>query len=104
MLPSPQHPEVNKLTCPKGLPWAPKVRERDIEMFLKPNCSRLIGYTLGSDRNIVVGPKPIDKSIKTLKQHKSSTYRLIAEVQAQTEEEYLAPPGWGEEGRVGRGS
>ncbi|XP_036309253.1 striatin-interacting protein 1 isoform X2 [Pipistrellus kuhlii] len=68
MPPPLQHPQTDRLTCPKGLPWAPKV----------------------SDTNTVVGlPRPIHESIKTLKQHK---YTSIAEVQAQMEEEFLRSP------------
>ncbi|MXQ79611.1 hypothetical protein E5288_WYG006894 [Bos mutus] len=90
MPPPLQHPQTDRLTCPKGLPWAPKVREKDIEMFLESSRSKFIGYTLGSDTNTVVGlPRPIHESIKTLKQHK---YTSIAEVQAQMEEEYLRSP------------
>ncbi|EPY73189.1 striatin-interacting protein 1 [Camelus ferus] len=100
MPPPLQHPQTERLTCPKGLPWAPKVREKDIEMFLESSRSKFIGYTLGrlntgpllfsSDTNTVVGlPRPIHESIKTLKQHK---YTSIAEVQAQMEEEYLRSP------------
>uniref|UniRef100_A0A8D0MI62 Striatin-interacting protein 1 n=1 Tax=Sus scrofa TaxID=9823 RepID=A0A8D0MI62_PIG len=69
MPPPLQHPQTDRLTCPKGLPWAPKVREKDIEMFLESSRSKFIGYTLGSDTNTVVGlPRPIHESIKTLKQ------------------------------------
>lgn len=90
MPPPLQHPQTDRLTCPKGLPWAPKVREKDIEMFLESSRSKFIGYTLGSDTDTVVGlPRPIHESIKTLKQHK---YTSIAEVQAQMEEEYLRSP------------
>ncbi|TKC46981.1 hypothetical protein EI555_009920, partial [Monodon monoceros] len=90
MPPPLQHPQTDRLTCPKGLPWAPKVREKDIEVFLESSRSKFIGYTLGSDTNTVVGlPRPIHESIKTLKQHK---YTSIAEVQAQMEEEYLRSP------------
>ncbi|XP_004689731.1 PREDICTED: striatin-interacting protein 1 [Condylura cristata] len=90
MPPPLQQPQTDRLTCPKGLPWAPKVREKDIEMFLESSRSKFIGYTLGSDTNTVVGlPRPIHESIKTLKQHK---YTSIAEVQAQMEEEYLRSP------------
>ncbi|XP_043732605.1 striatin-interacting protein 1 isoform X3 [Cervus elaphus] len=90
MPPPLQHPQTDRLTCPKGLPWAPKVREKDIEMFLESSRSKFIGYTLGSDTNTVVGlPRPIHESIKTLKQHK---YTSIAEVQAQMEEDYLRSP------------
>uniref|UniRef100_A0A8D1YS23 Striatin-interacting protein 1 n=1 Tax=Sus scrofa TaxID=9823 RepID=A0A8D1YS23_PIG len=69
MPPPLQHPQTDRLTCPKGLPWAPKVREKNIEMFLESSRSKFIGYTLGSDTNTVVGlPRPIHESIKTLKQ------------------------------------
>lgn len=47
MPPPLQHPQTDRLTCPKGLPWAPKVREKDIEMFLESSRSKFIGYTLG---------------------------------------------------------
>lgn len=40
---------------PKGLPWMPKITERDAELFNKPSCSKLIGYTLGNVRSTVVG-------------------------------------------------
>ncbi|KAH0618729.1 hypothetical protein JD844_018174 [Phrynosoma platyrhinos] len=90
MPPPIQHPPSDRLTCPKGLPWAPKVREKDIEMFLESSRSKFIGYTLGSDTNTVVGlPRPIHESIKTLKLHK---YTSIAEIQVQMEEEYLRSP------------
>ncbi|XP_027562056.1 striatin-interacting protein 1 [Neopelma chrysocephalum] len=68
MPPPTQHPPSERITCPKGLPWAPKVREKDIEMFLESSRSKFIGYTLGSDTNTVVGlPRPIHESIRTLK-------------------------------------
>ncbi|XP_066481566.1 striatin-interacting protein 1 isoform X2 [Tiliqua scincoides] len=90
MPPPVQHPPMDRLTCPKGLPWAPKVREKDIEMFLESSRSKFIGYTLGSDTNTVVGlPRPIHESIKTLKLHK---YTSIAEIQVQMEDEYLRSP------------
>uniref|UniRef100_A0A8C3VE50 Striatin interacting protein 1 n=1 Tax=Catharus ustulatus TaxID=91951 RepID=A0A8C3VE50_CATUS len=47
MPPPTQHPPSDRITCPKGLPWAPKVREKDIEMFLESSRSKFIGYTLG---------------------------------------------------------
>uniref|UniRef100_A0A8C3L770 Striatin interacting protein 1 n=1 Tax=Chrysolophus pictus TaxID=9089 RepID=A0A8C3L770_CHRPC len=90
MPPPTQHPPSDRITCPKGLPWAPKVREKDIEMFLESSRSKFIGYTLGSDTNTVVGlPRPIHESIRTLKQHK---YTSIAEVQVHMEDEYLRSP------------
>ncbi|NWJ12184.1 STRP1 protein, partial [Crypturellus undulatus] len=90
MPPPTQHPTSDRIACPKGLPWAPKVREKDIEMFLESSRSKFIGYTLGSDTNTVVGlPRPIHESIRTLKQHK---YTSIAEVQVHMEDEYLRSP------------
>ncbi|KFP36213.1 Striatin-interacting protein 1, partial [Chlamydotis macqueenii] len=98
MPPPIQQPPSDRITCPKGLPWAPKVREKDIEMFLESSRSKFIGYTLGrgvpaapaSDTNTVVGlPRPIHESIRTLKLHK---YTSIAEVQVHMEDEYLRSP------------
>ncbi|KAI5093843.1 striatin-interacting protein 1-like isoform X1 [Silurus meridionalis] len=84
------HPSSDRVSFPKGLPWAPKVREKDIENFLECSRSKFIGYTLGSDTDTVVGlPRPIHESIKTLKQHK---YISIAEVQISREEEYQKTP------------
>ncbi|XP_041052291.1 striatin-interacting protein 1 homolog isoform X1 [Carcharodon carcharias] len=91
VLPPPiPHPTTERLSLPKGLPWAPKVREKDIEMFLESSRSKFIGYTLGNDTDTVVGlPRPIHESIKTLKQHK---YISVSEIQMKKEEEYLKKP------------
>uniref|UniRef100_A0A8C7LB57 Striatin interacting protein 1 n=1 Tax=Oncorhynchus kisutch TaxID=8019 RepID=A0A8C7LB57_ONCKI len=63
------HPTSERVNFPKGLPWAPKVREKDIEHFLESSRSKFIGYTLGNDTDTVVGlPRPIHESIRTLKQ------------------------------------
>ncbi|XP_014022350.1 striatin-interacting protein 1 homolog isoform X3 [Salmo salar] len=63
------HPPSERVNFPKGLPWAPKVREKDIEHFLESSRSKFIGYTLGNDTDTVVGlPRPIHESIRTLKQ------------------------------------
>uniref|UniRef100_A0A7N6A483 Striatin interacting protein 1 n=1 Tax=Anabas testudineus TaxID=64144 RepID=A0A7N6A483_ANATE len=84
------HPPSERVSFPKGLPWAPKVREKDIENFLESSRSKFIGYTLGSDTDTVVGlPRPIHESIKTLKQHK---YVSIAEIQIAKEEEFQKTP------------
>ncbi|KAM3934336.1 striatin-interacting protein 1 [Leptodactylus fuscus] len=83
-------PPADRLAFPKGLPWAPKVREKDIEIFLESSRSKFIGYTLGSDTDTVVGlPRPIHESIRTLKLHK---YTSIAEVQIRLEEEFIRCP------------
>uniref|UniRef100_A0A8C6XAP6 Striatin interacting protein 2 n=1 Tax=Naja naja TaxID=35670 RepID=A0A8C6XAP6_NAJNA len=64
-------PPVEKVSFPKGLPWAPKVRQKDIEHFLETSRNKFIGFTLGQDTETLVGlPCPIHESVKTLKQHK----------------------------------
>uniref|UniRef100_A0A674N9V6 Striatin interacting protein 2 n=1 Tax=Takifugu rubripes TaxID=31033 RepID=A0A674N9V6_TAKRU len=67
--PPPLRPPTERISFPKGLPWAPKVREKDIEHFLETSRNKFIGFTLGSDVETLVGlPRPIHESVKTLKQ------------------------------------
>ncbi|XP_061422962.1 striatin-interacting protein 1 isoform X3 [Lethenteron reissneri] len=84
------HSSISHLHVPKGLPWGPKVREKDIEHFLEASRSKFIGFQLGGDTETVVGlPRPIHESVLILKQHK---YISIAEVQIQREETLLRMP------------
>lgn len=54
-------------TMPK-LPWTPKVREKDIEIFLDSSRSKFIGYTLQNDLNTLAGlPQPIKEGVQILK-------------------------------------
>ncbi|XP_061494003.1 striatin-interacting protein 2 isoform X2 [Rhineura floridana] len=89
-------PPVERVSFPKGLPWAPKVRQKDIEHFLEASRNKFIGFTLGQDTDTLVGlPRPIHESVKTLKQHK---YVSISEVQIKNEEEMeKCPMSLGEE-------
>ncbi|XP_042326250.1 striatin-interacting protein 2 isoform X2 [Sceloporus undulatus] len=89
-------PPVERVSFPKGLPWAPKVRQKDIEHFLEASRNKFIGFTLGQDTDTLVGlPRPIHESVKTLKQHK---YVSISEVQIKNEEEMeKCPMSMGEE-------
>ncbi|XP_037098896.1 LOW QUALITY PROTEIN: striatin-interacting protein 1 homolog [Syngnathus acus] len=88
--PPPLAPPAERVNFPKGLPWAPKVREKDIEHFLETSRNKFIGFTLGNDTETLVGlPRPIHESVKTLKQHK---YVSIAEVQMKREEELQQCP------------
>uniref|UniRef100_A0A4W3J2I2 Striatin interacting protein 1 n=1 Tax=Callorhinchus milii TaxID=7868 RepID=A0A4W3J2I2_CALMI len=58
------HPASERLSYPKGLPWAPKVRSGDYYHF-----------------NTVVGlPRPIHESIKTLKQGEEEVEQSPAEI------------------------
>ncbi|KAM5205200.1 striatin-interacting protein 2 isoform 5-T5 [Hipposideros larvatus] len=87
---------ADQVAFPKGLPWAPKVRQKDIEHFLELSRNKFIGFTLGQDTDTLVGlPRPIHESVKTLKQHK---YISIADVQIKNEEELeKCPMSLGEE-------
>ncbi|XP_040858308.1 striatin-interacting protein 2 isoform X2 [Ochotona curzoniae] len=87
---------ADRVAFPKGLPWAPKVRQKDIEQFLEMSRNKFIGFTLGQDTDTLVGlPRPIHESVKTLKQHK---YISIADVQIKNEEELeKCPMSLGEE-------
>uniref|UniRef100_A0A8C3VII2 Striatin interacting protein 2 n=1 Tax=Catharus ustulatus TaxID=91951 RepID=A0A8C3VII2_CATUS len=80
-----QRPPMDRVSFPKGLPWAPKVRQKDIEHFLEASRNKFIGFTLGQDTETLIGlPRPIHESVKTLKQHK---YVSISDVQIKNEEE-----------------
>uniref|UniRef100_A0A8B9F4D6 Striatin interacting protein 2 n=1 Tax=Amazona collaria TaxID=241587 RepID=A0A8B9F4D6_9PSIT len=60
---------IERVSFPKGLPWAPKVRQKDIEHFLEASRNKFIGFTLGQDTETLIGlPRPIHESVKTLKQ------------------------------------
>ncbi|XP_032445338.1 striatin-interacting protein 1 homolog isoform X1 [Xiphophorus hellerii] len=88
--PPPLRPPTERVNFPKGLPWAPKVREKDIEHFLETSRNKFIGFTLGNDTETLVGlPRPIHESVKTLKQHK---YVSVSEIQIRREEELLQCP------------
>ncbi|XP_034720015.1 striatin-interacting protein 1 homolog [Etheostoma cragini] len=88
--PPPLRPPTERVNFPKGLPWAPKVREKDIEHFLETSRNKFIGFTLGNDTDTLVGlPRPIHESVKTLKQHK---YVSIAEVQIKKEDDLQQCP------------
>ncbi|XP_067391105.1 striatin-interacting protein 2 isoform X2 [Emydura macquarii macquarii] len=91
-----QRPPIERVSFPKGLPWAPKVRQKDIEHFLETSRNKFIGFTLGQDTDTLVGlPRPIHESVKTLKQHK---YVSISDIQIKNEEELeKCPMSLGEE-------
>ncbi|KAI1299799.1 Striatin-interacting protein 1 -like protein [Halotydeus destructor] len=48
-----EHSEFPLLS--KGLPWAPKVRHRDLDQFLDHTRSKFIGYLLPGDRSTTAG-------------------------------------------------
>uniref|UniRef100_A0AAY4CHJ5 Uncharacterized protein n=1 Tax=Denticeps clupeoides TaxID=299321 RepID=A0AAY4CHJ5_9TELE len=87
------HPPSERVSFPKGLPWAPKVREKDIENFLESSRSKFIGYTLGRylvQRTNVGRVRAVnDRAPPLCLQHK---YVSIAEVQIAREEEFHKMP------------
>ena len=50
------------------LPWAPKIRRKDIEIFLNTSRSKFIGYILKDDHQTLAGlPQPIQEGFYTLR-------------------------------------
>ncbi|XP_064632355.1 striatin-interacting protein 1 homolog isoform X2 [Lineus longissimus] len=74
----------------KGLPWIPKVRQRDLENFLEQTRSKFVGFQVRDDQNSLAGmPQPIHEGVKVLKQH---LYISLSEVQIKREEEIAKNP------------
>ncbi|KAG5890980.1 hypothetical protein JTB14_037966 [Gonioctena quinquepunctata] len=85
---SPSSP--NAVLLPRGLPWKPKVRQKDIDIFLDGARLKFLGYSLPGDRTTLFGlPEPIHEGVKTLKEH---IYTSLAELQIQKEEEIARNP------------
>uniref|UniRef100_A0A2M4BCH2 Uncharacterized protein n=1 Tax=Anopheles marajoara TaxID=58244 RepID=A0A2M4BCH2_9DIPT len=80
------------------LPWAPKIRRKDIDIFLNNSRSKFIGYTLKDDHETLAGlPQPIQEGFKTLKKH---MYVSLADVQIRREEEINRNPLSTSEGEI----
>lgn len=61
--PPPQHDII-----PRGLPWKPKVRQRDIDAFLDAARQKFLGYSLPGDQTTLFGlPEPIHEGVRILK-------------------------------------
>lgn len=51
-----------------GLPWTPKVRQKDVDTFLEVSRLKFVGYNLEGDRQSLAGlPQPILEGVNTLK-------------------------------------
>lgn len=62
-------PSQSTLIIPRGLPWKPKVRQKDIDMFLDGARLKFLGYSLPGDRTTLFGlPEPIHEGVRTLKE------------------------------------
>lgn len=52
----------------KGLPWTPKVRQKDVDAFLEVSRLKFVGYKLDNDSETLAGlPQPIHEGVNTLK-------------------------------------
>lgn len=83
---------------PRSLPWVPKVRQKDIDMFLDNARVKFVGYSLPGDRITVAGlPQPIHESLQILKSH---MYVSLSELQIDREGEIARNPLTKAEGEV----
>lgn len=83
-------PSTPQLSKGKGLPWTPKVRQKDVDTFLEVSRLKFVGYIFEKDRDTLAGlPQPIHEGVNTLKRH---MYTSLAEVQIQKEEEIARNP------------
>lgn len=74
----------------KGLPWQPKVRQKDLDSFLENTRIKFVGFPLVGDRESLFGlPEPIHEGVRVLKQH---MYKSLAEIQIEMEEELAKSP------------
>lgn len=82
----------------KGLPWVPKVRQRDLENFLEQTRSKFVGFYVKNDRQSLAGlPLPIHESVNVLKQH---LYVSLGELQTKQEDSITKNPLSMSEGEV----
>ncbi|KAK8395960.1 hypothetical protein O3P69_005210 [Scylla paramamosain] len=87
--PRPGTPVANHTTN-KGLPWTPKVRQKDIDSFLDNTRIKFVGFQLQGDRTSLAGlPQPIHEGVKVLSKH---VYVSLSEKQIRQEEEMTKNP------------
>lgn len=90
--------DENILKASNRLPWEPKVRQKDVDMFLDLSRHKFLGYTLSNDRESEVGlPRPILEGIRTLREH---MYVSLADLQVKREEEIARNPISNTEGEI----
>ncbi len=74
----------------KGLPWSPKVRQRDLDYFFNQTRSKFVRFLLPGDRTTSAGlPEPILEGIKILQSH---MYISLTELQIKKEEDLIKYP------------
>uniref|UniRef100_A0A1B6KHM4 Far11/STRP C-terminal domain-containing protein n=1 Tax=Graphocephala atropunctata TaxID=36148 RepID=A0A1B6KHM4_9HEMI len=89
-MPQPPSPHPMTPAPAKGLPWIPKVRQKDLDVFLENTRIKFVGFPLQGDRESLFGlPQPIHEGVRVLKQH---IYTSLAEIQVQQEEDIAKSP------------
>jgi len=89
-LPQPPSPRPSTPVSRKALPWAPKVRQKDVDQFLDTTRVKFVGFPLHNDRISLAGlPQPIHEGVRVLKQH---MYMALSEIQIQREEDLTKNP------------
>ncbi len=74
----------------RALPWTPKVRQKDLDIFLDHTRRKFVGFQVPSDRSTLAGlPQPIHEGVNVLKKH---VYVSLSEVQIRREEEINKNP------------
>ncbi|XP_046580531.1 striatin-interacting protein 1 homolog isoform X1 [Haliotis rubra] len=87
--PTPPRPSTPTVTQ-RSLPWKPKVRLKDLEMFLEHTRGKFVGFQVKNDHSSLAGlPQPIHEGVKVLKQH---LYISLSEIQIKREEEIAKNP------------
>ena len=73
-----------------GLPWAPKVKENQIEQFLQQAREKYFGYQIPGDlATTFCLPKPLELSLEALKRH---LYKSLSEIQISEDVKYNKYP------------
>jgi len=88
--PRPDTPPPAKEHIVRGLPWTPKVRQKDVESFLDNSRVKFVGFKLSDDTSSLAGlPPAIHEGARVLSQH---VYKSLAETQIKREEEIANNP------------
>jgi len=88
--PRPDTPPPAKEHIVRGLPWTPKVRQKDVESFLDNSRVKFVGFKLIDDTSSLAGlPPAIHEGARVLSQH---VYKSLAETQIKREEEIASNP------------
>lgn len=93
-------PATPRMSCRtlRILPWMPKVRQKDVDLFLNTARLKFIGYQIPGDSVTLAGlPQPIHESIAVLR---NNMYVSLAELQIKREAEIAKSPLTRGEGEV----